>query len=109
MADPKFKLTFGKYKDWTIHTVYSADPSYCRWLVKKDTLLSPDSEIKKYLLEKFEGDNDNSYLMTFGKHKGKSLNWVHEHDSSYFDWLTRNSYVQENMPKLKEAIAALTN
>lgn len=104
---PDIKLTFGKYRDWTIDSVYRADPNYCRWLFTKSTMIPDDSDIKKYLSDKFKDDETDGYAMTFGKHKGKSVKWIHEHDEQYFHWLSRNDFVKESMPKLREEIEAL--
>lgn len=45
--------------------------------------------------------------MTWGRHKGKSINWIKNNDSKYLDWVAKNEYVRLNCPKLKSEIEAL--
>ncbi|RAW22958.1 hypothetical protein PC110_g20608 [Phytophthora cactorum] len=65
------ELTFGKYKGKTIEEVYASDPGYCRWVFNQPSLNNGD-EIKIFLHTKFLND-DNSYMMAWGKFRGKTL------------------------------------
>ncbi len=98
-------LQFGKYKNKTIDCVYTIDPGYCRWLKTQEHLISRYEEIKDFLNEKFS-DGDMSYMLNFGRHKGKTINWIKANDAKYFDWLKSSEYVSNNIPKLKEELAA---
>lgn len=37
---------------------------------------------------------NESYVLTFGKHKGKTVEWVLAHEPSYLVWLDDNKYVE---------------
>ena len=76
---------------------------YARWLKNQPTIIGKFPEIEQFLETKFQ-DNDNSYLLNFGKHKNRTINWIHENDLKYFEWLSKNDYVAKNIPLLKQEI-----
>ncbi|KAG6946970.1 hypothetical protein JG687_00016403 [Phytophthora cactorum] len=104
-------LSFGKYKNFTIHEVYDKDPSYCRWLRNQKMLIEDtDSDISKFLASKFaNGSDDGSYLLNFGKYKGKSVKQVFAIDKQYLQWLRSSKFATEMTPKLCAAIDELIN
>jgi uncharacterized protein (DUF3820 family) len=97
-----FELTFGKYKGTPIEEVYASDPGYCRWMHNQPSL-NISEDIKIFLHSKFLS-NDNSYMMSWGKYKGKTLKQISRTDSNYIDWLRKNPFVIEKCPKLVEAL-----
>jgi hypothetical protein len=68
------ELTFGKNKGKTIQEVYESDPGYCRWVFNQPNQIISE-EIKIFLHSKFLID-DNSYMMTWGKYRGKTLKQI---------------------------------
>jgi uncharacterized protein (DUF3820 family) len=94
-------LGFGKYKDLSIEDVYNNDPNYCRWLTKQH--LPINDEVKEFLDSKFDS-NDQSYVMTWGKYKNKTLKQINEIDNFYITWLKNNQYVDEKCPRLKKEL-----
>ncbi|EGZ29638.1 hypothetical protein PHYSODRAFT_468259 [Phytophthora sojae] len=96
------ELTFGKYKNTPIEEVFTSDPGYCRWMLNQPSL-NISEEIKIFLHSKFL-TNDNSYMMSWGKYKGKTLKQISRTDSNYIDWLRKNPFVIEKCPKLVEAL-----
>ncbi|GMF35646.1 unnamed protein product [Phytophthora lilii] len=99
-------LTFGKHKSKTIEEVYSSDPRYCRWLLNQKTIIGDDSDIAKFLKDKFEND-DGSFVLTWGKYRSKSLKQIQAIDPNYLEWLSKNEFVQTKCPKLKAEVDAL--
>ncbi|GMF14344.1 unnamed protein product [Phytophthora fragariaefolia] len=91
------ELTFGKYKGQSIEEVYASDPGYCR--MHNQPSLNISDDIKIFLHSKFL-NNDNSYMMTWGKYKGKSLKQISRMDPNYIDWLRKSEFVIEKCPKL---------
>lgn len=96
-------LTFGKYRNQTIQEVYAKDFGYARWLLNQDVLIGDKPEIKAFLSDMFH-DADSSFLMTWGKHKRRTIKWVYVNDRQYFNWLINNKFVIENCKKLKTEI-----
>ncbi|EEY68548.1 uncharacterized protein PITG_05032 [Phytophthora infestans T30-4] len=92
------ELTFGKYKGTPIEEVYAYDPRYCRWMHNQPSL-NITEDIKIFLHSKFLS-NDNSYMMSWGKYKGKTLKQISRTDSNYINWLRKNPFVIEKCPKL---------
>ncbi|GMF39099.1 unnamed protein product [Phytophthora fragariaefolia] len=99
-------LTFGKHKSKTIREVYETDPGYCRWLLNQKGLVDDDSDIGKFLAQKF-GNDDGSFLMTFGKYKLKTIKQIQAIDTNYLEWLSENEFVQTRLPKLKAEVDEL--
>ncbi|ETM45285.1 hypothetical protein L914_09585 [Phytophthora nicotianae] len=99
-------LTFGKHKAKTITEVYNCDPGYCRWLLNQKILIDSNPAISEFLKGKFVND-DGSFLMTWGKYKGKTILQIQRIDSNYIQWLKKNEFVNENMPQLKSALGEL--
>ncbi|KAK1935760.1 hypothetical protein P3T76_010455 [Phytophthora citrophthora] len=64
------------------------------------------SDIGKFLAEKF-GNDDGSYVMTFGKYKTKTIKQIQAIDTKYLEWLSKNEFVQTKMPKLKAEVDEL--
>ncbi|GMF13915.1 unnamed protein product [Phytophthora lilii] len=93
-----YELTFGKYKGKPIEEVYASDSGYCRWVFNQP---SPNisEEIKLFLHSKFL-NNDNSYMMTWGKYRGKTLKQISRMDPGYIDYLRKSEFVIEKCPKL---------
>ncbi|GMF26783.1 unnamed protein product [Phytophthora lilii] len=56
--------------------------------------------ISRYSLHSKFLNNDNSYMMTWGKHKGKTLKQISRMDPGYIDYLRRSEFVIEKCPKL---------
>lgn len=106
MSD-NFILSFGKYKSKHIDHVFLIDPAYCRWLSKQSILTNASPEIKAFLDSKFTDPNDTSYLMTWGRCKGKTLKWIFNNNHTYFDWLSRNKYIKDQCPKLQSEINSM--
>ncbi|GMF28895.1 unnamed protein product [Phytophthora fragariaefolia] len=99
-------LTFGKHKSKTIHEVYETDPGYCRWLMNQKGLIDDDSDIGKFLAQKF-GNDDGSFLMTWGKYELKTIKQIQAVDTNYLEWLSSNEFVKTKMPKLKTEVDEL--
>ncbi|GMF09624.1 unnamed protein product [Phytophthora lilii] len=95
-------INFGKYKNTPISELFDIYPSYCRCLFKQESLLEDDSPIESYLQEKFTDAGDDSYILKWGKFKGKTVKWLSKNNKKYFDWLQKSDYVSEKCPKLKE-------
>lgn len=51
---------------------------------------------------KIKNDNNDNYVFTFGKYKGRDFNWVKENDEGYIDWCI-------NHLKNKEIVSILNN
>ncbi|DAC81624.1 TPA_asm: hypothetical protein [Phytophthora water mold MELD virus] len=99
-------LRFGKYRYRSIEDVYDANPGYCRWLMNQKHLVGEDTPIDKFLKSKF-GDMDDSFLMTWGKYKGRTIQQILTIDRSYLEWLSRSKFVIEKTPALKNALDEL--
>lgn len=87
-----------KYKGKEIDQVYKVDKSYCKWLSQNKMLLELHSDIAEYLRDNLT-DDDVAYKINWGKHKGKSIDWIHKNDYRYFEWLCESEYVVSNCPK----------
>ncbi|EGZ15084.1 hypothetical protein PHYSODRAFT_507983 [Phytophthora sojae] len=99
-------LNFGKHKSKTIEEVYESDPGYCRWLSNQKGLVAHSSDFAKFLAQKF-GNDDGSYVMSFGKYKSKTIKQIQAIDAKYLEWLSKNEFVQTKMPKLKAEVDEL--
>ncbi|ETP02510.1 hypothetical protein F441_20436 [Phytophthora nicotianae CJ01A1] len=60
-------------------------------------------DIKVFLHSKFLSD-DNSYMMSWGKYKGKTLTQISRMDPNYIDWLRKSEFVIEKCPKLLQEL-----
>jgi uncharacterized protein (DUF3820 family) len=96
-------LNFGKYKTKSIQDIYDIDHNYCRWLLNQELLIGDLPDIKEFLSFKFDS-TDLSFLLTWGKHKNKTIKWIFDNDKQYFNWLAKNQYVKDKCPKLFESI-----
>ncbi|GMF65747.1 unnamed protein product [Phytophthora lilii] len=96
-------LTLGKHKSKIIEEVYSSDPGYCRWLLNQKTIIGDDSDIAKFLKDKFEND-DGSFLLTWGKYKNRTIKQIQAADPNYLEWLSKNEFVKTKCPKLKAEV-----
>ncbi|KAG2801652.1 hypothetical protein PC111_g18602 [Phytophthora cactorum] len=68
----------------------------------------PESPISTFLASKFaNGSDDGTYLLNFGKYKGKSVNQVFTIDEQYLQWLRSSKFATEKAPKLCAAIDEL--
>ncbi|EGZ20676.1 hypothetical protein PHYSODRAFT_497156 [Phytophthora sojae] len=92
------ELYFGKYKGQSIEDVFKNDPGYCRWIHNQPSL-NISEEMKIFLHSRFL-NNDNSYMMTWGKYRGKSLQQISKLDPGYLDWLRKSQFVIDKCPKL---------
>ena len=99
-------LSFGKYRGSQIQEVFETDPSYCRWLKTQMILIGDDPSIRSFLDEKFK-NTDQSFVMTFGKHKNKTVQWIKDNDRGYFDWLCANEFVNTKCKRLRAALSEL--
>lgn len=79
---------------------------YSRWLLNQELLVSDKPEIKHFLSSKFDS-NDKSYLLTWGKHKNKTIKWVFDNDKQYFKWMSKNEYIRDECKKLFSEIQSL--
>ncbi|KAG6954396.1 hypothetical protein JG687_00011835 [Phytophthora cactorum] len=67
-----------------------------------------DSDIAKKFASKFaDGPDDGSYLLNFGKYKGKSVKQVLTLDKEYLHWLRSCKFATEMAPRLCAAIDEL--
>ncbi|EGZ07083.1 hypothetical protein PHYSODRAFT_529854 [Phytophthora sojae] len=92
------ELSFGKYKGQSIEDVFKIDPGYCRRIHNQPSL-NISEEMKIFLHSRFL-NNDNSYMMTWGKYRGKSLQQISKLDPGYLDWLRKSQFVIDKCPKL---------
>ncbi|GMF33847.1 unnamed protein product [Phytophthora lilii] len=99
-------LTFGKHRGKTIQEIYESDSGYCRWLSNQKGLIEDDSEVGKFLTEKF-GNDDGSFLMTWGKYRNKTIKQIQVLDPNYLEWLSKNDFVKTKIPKLKTEVDEL--
>ncbi|ETK92382.1 hypothetical protein L915_04241 [Phytophthora nicotianae] len=99
-------LSFGKHKSKLIEDVYASDPGYCRWLLNQKILIDSNPAVADFLKSKFTND-DGSFLMTFGKYKGKTIKQIQVIDDNYIEWMKKNDFINDKMPKLKAALDEL--
>lgn len=100
------KLGFGKYKDLTISEAWEQDQQYCKWLSNQEMLMDGRSEMKKFLTDKMK-DTDMSYVMSWGKHKGRSIAYIKKTEYGYIEWLLKNRYVSTNCKTLHKELLEL--
>jgi hypothetical protein len=94
----KFEVTEVEYEDRKISKIIIADEkgnvvfSYPRNFVKKGitpTAITPKSEYKKAVpIQNIELNDAENFVLTFGKHNGKTLGEV---DTGYIEWLAENA------------------
>lgn len=96
-------LKFGKYRELEIAEVWEKDEQYCKWLYPQEILIGEYPAIKEFLFSKLNGA-DLSYVMTWGKYKGKSIQWIKTKNYGYLEWLLKNPFVESNCPKLKKEL-----
>ena len=101
-------VNFGKYKSQSIADIYEKDERYCKWLFTQEILIGELPAIKEFLFSKFNG-TDLSYVMTWGRNKGKSINWINQNDKSYIKWLLTNQFVADHCKTLRNELIALTS
>jgi uncharacterized protein (DUF3820 family) len=92
-------IEFGKHSMSTFKDILEKDPSYARWLTKQPLLIG--EEAMNYLKENLPEDE---YIMSFGKYKGKPLEYIKRIDFQYIQYLKKNDYVQSKMLKLKKLL-----
>lgn len=100
------KFNFGKYKDRMVDEIMDIDPSYCKWLYGLDVTKDRSPDLYKMLDDRFKDDN-NTY-MSWGKHKGRSIQWIKDNDENYFNWLKDNDTVQTKHKYLFDAIQKIS-
>lgn len=96
-------LRFGKYRSREIADIYETDPQYCRWLLHQDILTEGYPDIRLFLDGKFK-DDDKSFLMTWGRYKNKTIQFIKDNDVDYFNWLLNNTFVKSNCGKLLQEL-----
>lgn len=97
-----FIIRFGKYKNQDVREVYNdSKKSYFQWLLNQP-LLNTTPFVKEFLENKLI-DKDAIYL-SFGKYKGKTLDYIKQNDESYIYYLKGNKYVRDSMPFLYNAL-----
>lgn len=102
----KTVLRFGKYRGHSISEIYESDPSYCKWLQPQEILIGDYPEIKSFLDQKLT-NTDTSYVMPWGKFKGRTIRWIRGKDEGYFQWLLNNEFVDTNCKRLKSELLSL--
>jgi uncharacterized protein (DUF3820 family) len=90
----------GKYRGRSLADVKTFDPSYIGWMRVK-----PWAIADKALMESIKDFQVPD--ITFGKHKGRTLEWLMEHDEAYVQFLWSSDYVREKHPALKEKLDAI--
>ncbi|ETK71397.1 hypothetical protein F441_22348, partial [Phytophthora nicotianae CJ01A1] len=73
-TNPNTILGFGKYRSI--------------WLSYQKTM-NLKSEVTDFLASKFQSLDDGSFVMTWGRHKGKSLKTIKRLDPKYLTWLRK--------------------
>lgn len=106
MIAPRYLLQFGKYKGRHIEEIFDENPNYCKWLYSQP-ILKANPFIYDFLENKIV--DKNAYYLNFGKHKGKTLDWIKENDKNYLYWLKGNNYVQQNCPELLIKLEKIIN
>lgn len=101
-------INFGKYRGKQIAEIWEVDEQYAKWLYPQEILIGEYPEIKKFLDEKLRG-SDLSFVMTWGKYKGKSIKCIYDKDRGYIAWLIKNDFVNSNCPMLKKELNQLTH
>ena len=90
----------GKYRGRSLADVKTFDPSYIGWMRAK-----PWAIADKALMESIKDFQVPD--ITFGKYKGRTLEWLMEHDETYVQFLWSSDYVREKHPELKEKLDAI--
>lgn len=105
-TNPATILGFGKYRSLCVEHVFEIDPNYCRWMsYQKSMSLKP--EITAFIESKFKAVDDGTYIMNWGRHKGKSIKLIKQIDAKYLDWLRKSKFVKDKQAWLIEKIDAL--
>ncbi|EGZ30225.1 hypothetical protein PHYSODRAFT_475064 [Phytophthora sojae] len=99
-------IGFGKYRNLCVEHVFDIDPNYCRW-VSFQKSINLKSEITDFIDSKFKAADDGSYIMNWGRHKGKSLKTIKLLDARYLDWLHKSKFVKGDQAWLIEKIDEL--
>lgn len=74
-----------------------------RWLHSQEITTQSKPELKAFLDEKFK-DTDGSYLLSFGKYKGRTILQVLTMDRGYLEWIMK-SPLSEKMTKLRAELS----
>ena len=48
--------------------------------------------------------SEHEAVISFGKHKGKSLRWLAENDASYLQWICRGNFAPDTIELVKQAL-----
>ena len=94
-SESRFKL--GKYRQKAIADVFIFDPAYIIWLKSK-----PWAQTDEKLMEFIRGVNIPD--ICFGKHKGRTLEWIMQNDEEYMKYLYNSEWVKVNHPELKAKV-----
>jgi uncharacterized protein (DUF3820 family) len=97
ISDPNgFIIPLGKHKGEKLIDIFNTDPSYFSWLETSDV----KSSITE-MCEKIRQANPNQapppppseedmYVLTFGKHRGKTLDQIYDENPRYIEWIAEN-------------------
>lgn len=100
-------IPFGKFKNQSIETVYRVDPSYCRWISTQTELMEKNPDIKKFIQDRFS-ETDSSYMMNWGRYKGRTIRQIKAVDAKYIEWLQENDFVRDKCKKLVDELKNLS-
>jgi uncharacterized protein (DUF3820 family) len=83
------RIEYGKHKGMEIDDLIEQYPSYAMWILRQKSTL--DKVYYQKLKNAFQ--SPNSFIMNWGKYKGRSLQYIQINDPNYIDWLRRNEFV----------------
>lgn len=96
--NPDEKITFGKYKNYTIQEIANIDIYYLIWLVENKGLLINFSALNT---EKIKVTMNPDDKMTFGKYKDYTIQEIANEDIEYLKWIQENTHIKINLKALK--------
>jgi uncharacterized protein (DUF3820 family) len=97
MNPGSYRLTFGKYKRKLLSEI--DDLQYLEWCTTTHKIVEP---IKKHIQKYLDSINyvaeqkvdDNDWVLTFGKHKGKCLKDI---DTEYLEWMLTSDKIYDGI------------
>lgn len=97
-----FIIRFGKFKGQDVRDVYNEQTkNYFKWMLSQP-ILKMTPFVYEFLESKII-DKDAIYL-NFGRHKGKTLDYIKSNDPDYLFYLKGSQFVREKMPFLYNAL-----